>query len=229
MFATRVLLTIVVSAMLLIGSFARADGSGGVNDPRHLDKPYLILISLDGFGAGARHLARTPTLDRMVDEGISAESMQPVFPSMTFPNHYAIATGLHPADHGIVHNRFPSWDRNDWYMLSDRDAVGDGRWYGGEPIWVRAENSGMVSAAFYFVGTEADVGGVRPSHYRLFDADVPGKARVDQALDWLALPENERPHVITLYFEDVDSASHVHGVDSREARAAIRRVRARPD
>lgn len=222
--ASVITVVYALAALALGCADATAAGTGGVNAPGQVDKPYLVLVSLDGFGPAFRDLAETPALDRLEREGIAADAMQPVFPSLTFPNHYSIATGLYPAEHGIVNNRFPSRDRGRWYRLDDREAVQDGQWYGGEPIWVRAEKSGMVAAAFYFVGTEAAVAGVRPSHYRLFDADVPGEARVDEALRWLALPSDARPHVITLYFEDVDSASHDHGTDSAEARAAVARV-----
>ncbi|MDJ0940311.1 MAG: ectonucleotide pyrophosphatase/phosphodiesterase [Woeseiaceae bacterium] len=189
-----------------------------------MKKPYLVLVSIDGFGWDARARADTPALDRLADTGVVAESMRPVFPTLTFPNHYAIATGLYPAEHGIVGNRFPNWERDGWYMLSDREAVQDGSWYSGEPIWVRAEKSGMVAASYFFVGTEAYVGGIRPTYSYLFDADVPGEARVDQVIEWLHLPDEKRPHMLTLYFEDVDDASHAHGPDAPETVAVISKV-----
>lgn len=220
-------LTLSLTATLLPGSSpaAGADaGSGGVNDPEQLDKPYLILISIDGLGVPALEAVGTPAIDRLAHGGTGVKSLVPVFPTLTFPNHYSIATGLYPAEHGIVGNRFPDRERSDWYVLYDRNAVQDGQWYGGEPVWVRAEKSGMVAAAYFFVGTEADVGSVRPSHYYLYDKATPGRARVDQVLDWLRLPAEQRPHFITLYFEDVDTAGHAFGVRAPQTIAALERV-----
>jgi arylsulfatase A-like enzyme len=183
-----------------------------------------VLVSLDGFRWDFDRLADTPSLDRMARTGLKARALQPAFPTLTFPNHYSIATGLLPQHHGIVANRFPDADRDRWYRMTDRDAVQDGRWYGGEPIWVTAEKQGLRSAAYYFVGTEADVGGIRPSYWRLFDETVPGAVRVDQVLRWLRRPTDKRPRFVTLYFENVDSQTHAFGVGSPESIAAIAEV-----
>lgn len=201
-----------------------AAGSGGVNTTAQLDKPYLLLVSIDGFRWDYPSRYDMPALAAIIADGVKAESLQPVFPTLTFPNHYSIATGLYPARHGLVGNRFPSVDRQKLYSLSDRLSVEDGSWYRGEPIWVAAERAGMVSAAYFFVGTEAPIDGIRPSHWRSFDDTITGEDRVDQALAWLSLSPDRRPHVLTLYFEDVDEASHDHGVDSAENQAAIQRV-----
>ncbi len=217
---------ILILLAMLVGAIAQAGAadSGGVNAPEHLDKPYLILISIDGLGAGGRARADTPALDRIAESGVTATSMQPVWPSLTFPNHYSIATGLYPHEHGLVGNNFPSADRADWYSLRNRDAVQNGKWYGGEPVWVSAEKAGMVAAAYFFVGTEAPIQGIRPTYSYLFDADVPPMTRVNQVLEWLALPGEKRPHVITLYFEHVDIASHEYGPEAPQTSAVVSRV-----
>jgi len=199
-------------------------GSGGVNAPDVRDRPILILVSIDGFGWDYLSMYDTPSLDRLAAAGVRAEAMRPVFPSLTFPNHYSIATGRYPADHGIVANSFPDESRREWYHLWDRDSVQDARWYGGEPIWVTAENNGLVSAAYYFVGTEAAVGGVSPTYWNAYDESVQGSSRVGQVIDWLRLPPRLRPHVITLYFEDVDKAGHARGRGSQQLADAVAAV-----
>ena len=100
----------------------------------------------------------------------------------------------------------------------------DGLWYGGEPIWVQAEKNGLVAAAYYFVGTEAAIAGVSPSHWHSFDASVPGSDRVAQVIRWLEMPAENRPHLITLYFEHVDTAGHNFGRGSPELAAAVEAV-----
>ena len=213
---SRAFATSILAAIVL---FTGCGGAGGETGPAASNQ--LVLISIDGFRYDYQDLYDTPALDRIAATGVRASSLRPVFPTLTFPNHYSIATGLYPAEHGIVHNHFQNDRRDAWYHIWDRSSVEDGSWYGGEPIWVAAERHGMVSAAYYFVGTEAPVGGIQPTHWYPFDASVTAGARVDQVIDWLRLPAGERPRVITLYFEDVDDAGHDHGQGTPELEQAI--------
>ncbi len=222
-FATSIL-AIIVLALGLQAQPGEAAGTGGRNAPDKAETPYLILASIDGFGADYLSIYPTPALDRIARTGVRAASLRPVFPSLTFPNHYSIATGLYPSEHGIVHNHFPDAARENWYHLWDRQSVEDGRWYGGDPIWVQAEKNGLVAAAYYFVGTEATIAGVSPSHWHRFDASVPGSDRVAQVIEWLELPAENRPHFVTLYFEHVDTAGHDFGRGSPELAAAVEAV-----
>lgn len=199
--------------------------TGGRNAAEWVDAPYVILVSLDGFASRYVEAFRPPTLLSLVAGGVWADrGMQPVYPTETFPNHYSLATGLHPARHGLVANNFHDPGRAQSYRLSDRSTVQDGSWYAGEPIWVTAERQGMVSASFYWVGSEADVGGVRPSHWRQYDEDVTNSERVDQVLRWLSYPADARPHLITLYFGLTDDVGHEHGPDSPEIEQAVLEV-----
>lgn len=210
--------------LVLVVSSATAQGSGGFNAPEHRDKPYVILVSLDGFRWDYQDLYDTPALDRIAANGVRAERMIPVFPTLTFPNHYSIATGLYPTNHRLIGNTFPNEDQTDWYAINRREAVQDGRWYSGEPVWVAAEKAGMVTAAYYFVGTEADIQRVPMTYWHTFDASVPGLNRVDKVLEWLSMPEERRPHFITLYFEDIDTMTHGYGPGSDRSIAAVERV-----
>lgn len=213
-----------VLLLLVVTSAAFAEGSGGINDPERRGKPYLILVSIDGFRWDYRELAETPALDRIAARGVRAERMIPVFPTLTFPNHYSIATGLYPAHHGIVGNYFPDKTHSRWYAVSKREAVQDGSWYRGEPVWVAAEKDGMVTAAYFFVGTEAAVGGVPLTYWYAYDEDVAGEDRVDQVLAWLGMPDEKRPHFVTLYFEDVDEETHAFGPGTAQSIDAIEAV-----
>jgi predicted AlkP superfamily pyrophosphatase or phosphodiesterase len=219
------LLTALVACLHALTTTAFAgDEQHRLNAPEQRTKPYLVLVSIDGFRWDFASFLDTPGIDRLASEGLSAEALLPVFPTLTFPNHFSIATGQLPRNHGIVANEFPHEDGERWYFYKDRESVQDGQWYLAEPIWVTAEKQGMLSAAFFFVGTEADISGKRPTHWRAFDADVPGSERVEQVLHWLAEPAPTRPHVITLYFEDVDDNTHWYGPGSAESVAAIGRV-----
>ncbi len=200
---------------------AQAAGTGGVNRPAAQPRPHVVLVSFDGFHPVYLTRFDTPHFDRLAARGVRAAGLVSVFPSLTFPAHYSIATGLHPEAHGVVGNRFFDPARGAEFSYRRREDAQDGSWWGGEPIWVTAETQGMVSAAFFFPGTEADIGGVRPSHWRPYDGRVPNRERVDQVLAWLALPPPQRPHLVTLYFSLVDSAGHRLGPDHPDMRRSV--------
>lgn len=196
--------------------------TGGTNRPERRDAPYVILISFDGFRPDYLDRFELPNFRRVAARGARARAMIPVFPSLTFPNHYSLVTGLYPERHGIVANTFYDPSRDQIYSLSDRAAVSDGSWYRGEPIWATAERQGMVAASFYWPGSEAAIGGIRPTFWREFDGSIPNDDRVRTVLDWLELEPARRPHLVTLYFSEVDAASHRAGLDSPDIeRAAV--------
>lgn len=181
------------------------------------DQPqYLILISMDGFRWDYLDRFQPPHLSRFVKEGVRAESMISCFPSKTFTNHYSIATGMYPDHHGLVDNNFFDAGKNTVYGMGRRELVQDGSWYGGTPIWVWAAQKGLKTASFFFVGSEADIQGVHPHYYFNYDGSIPNDKRVQQALDWLRLPEAERPRLITLYFSDMDDQGHRSGPNADE-------------
>ncbi len=181
-------------------------------------KPTVILISLDGFRYDYVDKFKTPVLYRLARKGVRAKWMIPSFPTKTFPNHYTIVTGLYPEHHGIVENNV--YDFGDTFTIDDRRQVQDSRWWWGEPIWATARNQGQISASYFFVGSEAAVGGVRPSLWRAYNAKVPPEMRVDKVLGWLDLPVEERPTMIAMYFSDTDDTGHEFGPDSEETRYA---------
>ena len=182
-----------------------------INSKASQEKPYLILISLDGFRWDYVDRFQPPNLVAFIKDGVQAASLIPSFPSKTFPNHYTIATGMYPDKHGIIGNSFYSYNKEKLYQLGNRETVEDGEFYKGTPIWIAAEKEDMVSASYFFVGTEADIQGMHPSYYYNFDNSIKKEVRVQQALDWLQLPAANRPHMITLYFSDMDNTGHSYG------------------
>lgn len=187
-----------------------------INSKTALKKPYVILISLDGFRWDYVERFNPPHISNFIKNGVKAQSLIPSFPSKTFPNHYTIATGMYPDNHGIIGNSFYSYKKDKLYRLGDRETVEDGTFYNGTPIWVAAEKAKMLSASFFFVGTEADIQGIHPTYYYNFDNSIKNEVRVKQALDWLALPPKSRPHLITMYFSDMDNTGHSYGPNSNE-------------
>ena len=181
----------------------------------------LLLVSIDGLRPTDITDAAMPTLSRLGREGARAEGMRPSYPSLTFPNHYTLVTGLRPDRHGITHNSM--WDRElGEFRLSKRDAVGDGRWWGGEPVWIGAGKAGLRAATLFWPGSEAEIDGTRPQRWTPYDEAVPAAARADTVAGWLLEPASTRPDFATVYFDRVDKASHEHGPASPEADAARR-------
>lgn len=174
-------------------------------------EPIVILISLDGFRYDYVERFKPDNLSRFIAKGVAAESMMPSFPTKTFPNHYTIATGLKPEHHGLVDNSFYDPKKDLTYAIGKKEIVQDGTWYGGTPLWVLAEQNDMIAASYFFVGSEANVQGVRPSYYFNYDGNVSNLTRVTEVFKWLELPDKERPRLITLYFSDMDDVGHRYG------------------
>ncbi len=196
----------------------------GPNALLQQQKHYVVLVSLDGFRYDYAKRDGASNLLAMAAHGASApEGMLPSYPSVTFPNHYTIVTGLYPEHHGIVAMHFYNEDHTKRYDYN-KDAALDGSWYGGAPLWVLAEQQGMRTACFFWPGSGAAIDGVRPSYYLNFQDKYPNDPRVDQVLDWLRLPADQRPHFITLYYSDVDHAGHGYGPDSPQVHEAVQNV-----
>ena len=187
-------------------------------------QPTVILVSLDGFRYDYLNLFRPSNLNSLAASGVRAKWMIPSFPSKTFPNHYTIATGLYPQDHGIVENNIYDPLFKAVFTLSDRREVENGRWWLGEPIWVTAEKHGQKAASVFYPGTEAEIAGTRPSFWKKYDKEMSNDARVDTLLSWLDLPRDQRPTFLALYFSDPDDAGHEFGPIASETRKAVLNV-----
>jgi predicted AlkP superfamily pyrophosphatase or phosphodiesterase len=180
----------------------------------------VVLISLDGFRWDYINRPEAKNLRALAAHGVRAERLVPSFPSLTFPNHYTIVTGLYPEHHGIVSNAMvdPVLGR---FASGDNPAVRDARWWGGEPIWVTAERQHERAAPYAWPGAEAPIGGVRPTWWEKYDVNASRADRVRKVLSLLALPADSAPRFITEYFSEVDHQGHVAGPDSPQLDTAI--------
>jgi predicted AlkP superfamily pyrophosphatase or phosphodiesterase len=186
-------------------------------------RPLVILVGIDGFRPDYLDRGVTPTLSGLRAGGAFA-AMRPSFPSVTFPNHYTLVTGLHPDRHGIVNNTMIDAELGR-FSLGNATAVTNGEWWDdGEPIWVTAERAGLTTGTMFWPGSEAEIGGVRPTHWTVFDQSLSGDARVDRVLEWLDLPGDQRPDFATVYFDIVDTAGHHHGPAADETTDSVASV-----
>ncbi len=154
-------------------------------------------------------------------KGSQAEALIPSFPSKTFPNHYTLVTGLNPGNHGLVDNTFYDRERDVTYGMRKQDIVVDPYYYGGVPLWELAKRNGMKSASYFWVGSEMSDESRRPDYYFSFDDSINPNLKVDQVINWLKLPEAERPHMITLYFSSPDHEGHDFGPNAEQTKQAV--------
>lgn len=209
---------VLCAAMNLVAVFAATAPSPAA--------PPLVLISMDGFRWDyiALHPDETPHLRQLMREGVYARELIPVFPSNTFPNHYAIVTGLYPSAHGIINNRMYDAGLDAVFVSSDPASVGDARWWRGEPIWVTAVKQGRKSACLFWIGSEAAIDGIRPTFWKRFDPKLPFAPRLEELVGWFTLPADQRPSVATFYLEETNSAGHHYGPDSPELVATVKQL-----
>ncbi len=180
---------------------------------------YVILVSFDGFRWDYANRVETPNFDFIEKNGIKAKSLKPIFPSFTFPNHYALATGCYADKHGILGNEFENSLGK--YSYKNKQNVRDAKWYKAEPIWVTAEKNNIITATYFWVGSEAKIGGYYPTYFKYYQNGIDPKDKVKQVIDWLELPLEERPRLVCLYFNEPDHAGHVYGADSKEVNEQI--------
>ncbi|QQL50792.1 alkaline phosphatase family protein [Mucilaginibacter ginkgonis] len=218
---------LIACLILIIGAnaFAQPDTVQKVNQTtrnskKQEAKPYVIMISIDGFRWDYAKKYNATHLEDFGRKGVHASSMLPSYPSLTFPNHYAMVTGLYPSHHGIVQNYFYDRNSKSWYSYKGKTAA-EGKWYGGTPLWVLAEKQQMLAASFYWVGSEANIKNTYPTYYYKYGEAIGIHDRINTVVNWLKQPAARRPHLITFYFPEVDHAGHKHSPGGKETIAAV--------
>ena len=172
---------------------------------------YVLVISFDGFRYDYLEKTETPNFDKFIRNGVNAKSLIPVFPSLTFPNHYSIATGAYSDRHRILSNSFFSKTLNKKYSMRNSESVQNGDFYGMEPIWVTAQKKGLNTATYFWIGSEAEIDGYRPSIYKNYDGSVSFESRVDSIITWFEYSDEKKPQLSMLYFSEPDYSGHRYG------------------
>lgn len=200
--------------------------SGCASVPKLGGRPQgtVLLISFDGFRSDYLTRPEAKNLRKFAKQGVQADQLKPIFPTLTFPNHYSIVTGLYPEHHGIVANDIYDPKTKARFTLRDPKSLLDTDWWEGEPLWVTVRKQGGISATMFWVGSFAMINGYRPNFWQEYDGKFPNADRVKKVLSWLELPRSERPNFITLYISDTDEVGHAVGPKHRDMNAAIKRV-----
>ena len=186
------------------------------------EQNYTVIVSLDGFRHDYPHMYNTPTLDKISEKGVSAV-MKPSYPASTFPNHYTLATGLVPDHHGIVNNKFWVEEKGKEFTMGDTEMRYNPEYFGGEPIWITAQNQGLITGNLYWVGSDVAIKGSYPTYYKMYNAKprLTFEQRVDTVVAWLNKPAELRPRLIMMYIEEPDGAGHRSGPDSDEVGSVV--------
>ncbi|WP_192022680.1 ectonucleotide pyrophosphatase/phosphodiesterase [Shewanella sp. WPAGA9] len=217
-FKNRLFIVVLLTWCVLLSANVNADSQKAAKQQN------VLLISIDGYRYDYNQLHNPQALNQFAKDAATVELFTPAFPTVTFPNHLTLVTGLYPANHGIVSNRFynPVLKRD--YAMNIHEAVTDGQFYQGVPLWSLARQQGLKSATYFWPGSEAKIAGFRPNYWLKYDGRTPNEQRVQQVVDWFSLPENKRPQFVTLYFSDVDSAGHHHGPESTQTYNAVQYI-----
>ena len=199
-------------------------GSSSGTDLSYYGKPStpLILISIDGFRWDYFDKVETPNFDRLIANGSKADGLKTSYPSKTFPNHISIVTGNYPSNHGIISNYFYDADFDEYFYIgAGSTAAQDGKWIDAEPIWVTIEKQAKRAMIMFWPMSDAEIMGIRPSKYYVYNEDPTNLDRMDQILSWLLHTGNARPSFLASYFSVVDHNGHEYGPDTNETIEAI--------
>ncbi len=185
---------------------------------------YVVLLSLDGFRHDYIEKYDTKNIKAIAKKGVRVKRLIPSNPTLTFPNHYTIVTGLYPDHHGIIGNSFYDSKLKKKYKLGDKESVENGAFYGGEPIWNTAKKAGLKTASYFWVGSEADIQGMHPDIWKSYSTKITFEQRIDSVVTWLKRPKIDRPRLITLYYHQPDKYSHKYGPNSPQVEKQVKYV-----
>ncbi|KAK2186559.1 hypothetical protein NP493_196g03063 [Ridgeia piscesae] len=185
----------------------------------------LLLIAIDGFRPDYLDDKLIPTLKKLMDCGVNAPHMRPVYPSTTYPNLYTMVTGLYPESHGIIDGEMVDLELNETFSAY-RSTLLSHAWWQGQPIWNTAVKHNKTTVAMYWPGGEAPVQGIRPTKYYIDSRtdEEPDELKLDKALRWLNGSEGVVADFVALNFRWLDNVGHRAGPDSLQVDRALVKV-----
>ncbi|KAI0736319.1 Phosphodiest-domain-containing protein [Fomitopsis betulina] len=190
----------------------------------HYFKKSALIVSIDGLRADYLDRGLTPHLLAIAKKGLRAKSMKPVFPTLTFPNHWALMTGLYAESHGIVANNFWDPSTGDVFDYKGQSTSWPSHWWSGEPMWATAQRAGITTANLMWPGPPTTATGFSPSYFVPWKDKVPLKEKLDQIIAWIDLPIEERPQLIMAYEPSLDQAGHLAGPASELVNKVLHQV-----
>ncbi|KAH7906182.1 Phosphodiest-domain-containing protein [Hygrophoropsis aurantiaca] len=189
----------------------------------HAFRRTVLLVSIDGLRADYLDRGFTPHLTHLAarDTGIRAEYMRPIFPTLTFPNHWTLMTGLYAESHGVIGNTFYDPVSNDTFHYNVAESAAQAHWWEGEPMWETAERAGVKTANLMWPGPPHTQSGASSTYHVSWKDRVPLSNKLDQLLAWIDLPFEERPQLLLAYEPSLDQAGHATGPGSARVNATL--------
>ena len=210
----------------------RSPTSGNTNNKlllsngTNLFAPTVILVSLDGVRPSyIQEKNLTPNIWSSKESGTWASYMRPSFPTLTFPNHYTIITGLYPESHGIIANNFYSPELKKVFNFAEHSASQDERWWQhGQPIWETVSRNGYISASCMWPGNLGKISSGVPDIIDDYDRTWTPAQKLARVEEWLHMEDDKRPAFMTVYLPEVDQAGHKYGPDDQNTLSAMQRM-----
>jgi predicted AlkP superfamily pyrophosphatase or phosphodiesterase len=229
--------------LLVLAFLANLPGAEG----QQKRSPVLVVISVDGLRpdyvtAADAHGAKVPNLRRFLKEGAYAEGVQGVVPTVTYPSHTTLMTGVWPAKHGIYANTtFDPLQVNyqGWYWYAEDIRV--------PTLWSAAAEAGRTTASLQWpvtvgakitwnipelwrAGTPEDAKLLRVvatpglmeeakgeiGEYR-GGIDTSGASDEERGKYAVWILQKKKPGLLTLHLTALDHVEHETGVFSSEA------------
>lgn len=213
---------------------------------------YVVLVSVDGFRPDF-YLDPSwpaPNMQQMLREGIYAEGVRGIFPTVTYPSHTTLITGVMPGKHGIVYNTpfEPGGQTGRWYMEAKEIKA--------ETLWDVLHKAGLTSAAVswpvstgapidynlpetWSSSTPGDRRGATSQHatpkglFEEVQEFATGKLEAnDLNLDYNVMNENlarmtayiikkYKPNLVAVHLPCTDGAQHAEGREGKGVRVAV--------
>ena len=204
--------------LALLVWFVNAAAPNAAAAPQDVPRTVVVWVSIDGFRPDYLDRAPTPTLDRLMREGAYSLSLEPVFPSLTFPSHVSMVTGVTPGVHGIPGNAY--YDTTDGEL---RRYPPEAALLHAEPIWITAERQGVRTAVLDWPVSHSQTGDVTAAHFGTgYDGRLTDEVRLGQALDAWRNDDHKQPLQLVMgYAVATDSTGHQHGPDAPELTPVI--------
>ena len=186
--------------------------------------PLLILISFDGFRNDYLDNHTLPYINKhFVESGVRVKSgLVNVFPTVTYPNHWSLATGLYPESSGVVANVMYDSDLNETFVdfqAHDNETIWFDKNNQSIPIWILNQLSGERRSGLIgsFPGGNVKILGRSVSLSLDYKNEMNWFERVDAMVKWFTSPnESERINMGVLYFPEPDESGHEFGPYSQE-------------
>jgi predicted AlkP superfamily pyrophosphatase or phosphodiesterase len=204
---------------------------------------HVVMISIDGlvpdyYTQPAQLGLRVPNLTLMKLGGAYADGVEGIYPSVTYPAHTTLITGVRPATHGIVQNRIfeapTAPQTREWYWFAEALKS--------PTLWSIARKAGITTATVGWpVSVKADIDSNVPEIFDPLENPPTAKRTLQYATPGLvqkalaANPSSDtttdgrrtaiseyiikeyKPQLLLIHLVDMDGAHHKYGPRTAEA------------